>query len=186
MLILCGPSCAGKTTFGSFAAKRGIKVVEGSNAVRALFKEQRLEDEDVINFCLRWYSENGKDVFARANIDILRSKGIDPDRVVFVGCRTLEEVEYLSKCSIHATVISLHADTSIRFQRSIERDRPQKALTLADFVKQDMRELDMGLAHILSRANRFIANEASFADLEAIASHELMSHFDGFSGLAEI
>jgi dephospho-CoA kinase len=178
MLIICGPSCVGKTTFGEFAAERGVTVIEGSDSVKGLFQKYRIQGEDVISFCLRWYKETGKDVFAKATVEKLRSQNLDLDRIVFLGCRTAEEVAYLRKCARSVAIVGIHADTSIRFRRSSVRDRPDKAKTLRDFVKQDMRELDMGLARVLRAIDRFIVNEGSMDNFASLTEHELLTHFN--------
>ncbi|HXQ38739.1 MAG TPA: hypothetical protein VN843_32355, partial [Anaerolineales bacterium] len=106
----------------------------------------------------------------------MKAKGVDPNRTVFVGCRTVEEVEYLRGWG-GGSVIGLHADTSIRFKRCVARDRPNEALRLEDFVKKDMREFEMGLARVLGAAvNRFLINEGSLLDLGALAQIEIRNH----------
>lgn len=178
MLIVCGPPCSGKSTFGLFAASQGISVVEGSNAVKDIYARNSAESEDIIDFCRRWYVEHGADIFARENVSRIASQGINPDEILFVGCRTIEEVRYLKKVVNDAVVIGLHADTSTRFNRCLTRDRADRALSLSEFIRRDMREMEMGLAHILGHSvDRFLVNEKSLTEFEDLVKEEVGNHF---------
>ncbi|HVG42900.1 MAG TPA: hypothetical protein VM888_14915, partial [Chitinophagaceae bacterium] len=69
------------------AASKGILVIEGSNAVKSLYLQHKIENENLIDFCWRWFAEKGPDVFAKANINPVISNGINLEKIVFIGCR---------------------------------------------------------------------------------------------------
>jgi dephospho-CoA kinase len=180
MLIVCGPSGAGKSTLGRMVTSPEIVVFEGSVAVADLFRENKLPSEDIIDFCRRWFRERGGDVFAKENIRRITNNGIDLERTIFIGCRAAEEVYYLKQHSNRARAIGVYADASLRFQRCLDRNRSDRLETLTDFIKRDMRELEMGLANLLVHAtDQLVINNATRAEFEAVASKIIQDHFSG-------
>lgn len=178
MLIVTGLPCAGKSTFGKTAALLGYSVVEGSDAVKEMHVTQCLAQEDIIAFCNRLYSERGSEVFARENHRRMTSMGFDLDSTVFIGCRSIGEVEYLRELGTIQRVVAVHADTSIRFGRCHDRNRTDRPATFEDFLRRDMREYDMGLAGILaSKVDTFMMNEGTLEEFEASVSVELHTTF---------
>ena len=167
MLIVTGPSCAGKTTLGRIARQLGRPVVEGTVAVREMFAEQCQSGEDLIAFCTRLYREQGENVFAKPNLARLQEADIDLEHLVFIGPRALGEVEYFRSHVHQVEVIAVFANASTRFLRSRLRDREDASLSFEDFIRRDMRELQMGLARLLSDGNyTLLPNEGAKDDFQ--------------------
>lgn len=178
MLIVCGLSGAGKSTFGEIATSKQIDIVEGSSTVAELFHKHKRRDEDIIGFCRRWFSERGGDIFAKENVRRMTSNRLEFDRLVFIGCRHAEEITYLKEVDSKARAIGIYADESSRFKRCLKRDRADKLADISQFVRRDMRELEMGLAGLLAYAlDGFIMNNESLAAFEASASREIETYF---------
>lgn len=176
MLIVCGPPCAGKSTFGRIASSLGLVYREGSIAVMELFQENRVSNEDVIDFCRRWHNQCGRDIFARENARRILRLGLDMNQTVFVGCRTIEEIRYWRSLVSNTRVIAVYADAMIRFQRCVVGGRINEPFT--EFVRRDMREFEMGLAAILAYGtDYFLVNQGSMAEFEELAMREVREHY---------
>lgn len=174
MIVVVGPSCAGKTTFGSVASTMGLGVTEGSALVRKVYSTRARPDEDVISFCRRWYTSHGLDVFARAHMDLFERQGIDFDRHVFLGCKVKAEVDILRSLGGVSVVYGITADTSIRYARSVQRARSDREPDLRAFVTRDMREYELGLAGVFVKSvDKFMFNNTSTARFRREVRREL-------------
>lgn len=176
MILVTGPSCSGKTTFGRIARGDGFDVMETTDVVKQDFKEKRLQEEDIIDFCKRRYSEGSEEIFARRNHSRIVQAGYDVSRLVCVGLRAAGEVTYFRSAFPDVKVIGIYADASIRFERGLVRQRDDCAKRFEDFIRRDMREYAMGLAALLaSTLDVLICNNGSMQDFETAVRRELPS-----------
>jgi len=174
MLIVTGPSCSGKTTFGRMARAKGIVVIETTDIVKEVFRETARLGEDIIEFCVRTYQEEGEEVFAELNYDRIIQTGLEPASLVLVGVRAAGEVEYFRRRVSATTVIGIYADTTSRYERCLIRDRQDCAKNIQEFIRRDMREYAMGLARLFSGTLDFLMlNNGTLADFEMKVHSEL-------------
>ncbi|MCC7542856.1 MAG: hypothetical protein IT379_41960 [Deltaproteobacteria bacterium] len=127
-------------------------MLETTDVVKASFGQQGLPGEDIIDFCVRRYREAGEDVFAAENYRRILRDGHGLDNLVLVGLRAAGEVDFFRRVVPGTRVVGVLADTSLRFQRGLLRGRADRAATLEQFVRRDMREYSMGLASLLGTA----------------------------------
>jgi dephospho-CoA kinase len=177
MLIVTGPSAAGKTTLGRIATREGLTVIEGTDLVKNRFDEEHRPDEDLIAFCTRKYTEAGEDTFAIGNYDKLLTLGIDFGKTVFIGPRAAGEIRFFKERIAGTSVLAIYADLSIRHGRALLRDRKDCPKSLAGFLQRDMREHLMGLARALTTSVDIVRfNNGSLEEFEALVQAELRIH----------
>jgi dephospho-CoA kinase len=174
MLIVTGPSCSGKSTFGRIAKAKGAEVIETTDVVKESFRSSGAPGEDIIEFCVRSYREAGEDVFATRNYERIVRCGYDLRRLVCMGFRAAGEVECFRRLLPSTRVIGIYADTTIRYERGLLRDRADCARSLEDFVRRDMREYSMGLAALFSRTlDVLVLNNGTMSEFEYRVEREL-------------
>src|SRR5579883_659876 len=175
MVIVTGPSCSGKSTFGRLSRERGLQVVESTDVVKVAFRESRKDNEDIIDFCVRVYRDYGEETFAVKNCERFLRENFDIPRLVCIGCRAAGEIEYFRKVLSVQRVIGIYADTSIRHYRGILRNREDCAHDITEFIRHDMREYSMGLAGLFSRSlDSLFLNNGSMVDFEDGVERQLM------------
>lgn len=164
IFIICGPSCAGKTTLAEYLAKKyGLYHIEASDFMYLSyyqrhgvsstvkigdFAEQALNDQPEI--VARQILENIYE--AKANL------------VVITGFRSPLEITWFQKyyAGGHPIVVCfVKADADIRFIRSVNRNREKISTSRKVFDLTDKQQLGMGLGEIEKQfASQVIDNNA--------------------------
>ena len=151
MILIVGPSNAGKTTLGRYiAGTYGYTHVEMSS-----FAWSRFGSEPTYNGSLQDYLEDvewspGKeDVLAQDMLEA--SRGLQ--NVVVCGPRRSEEVETIVSSGWNVIPIYLYANSLIRFERLKAADASSRyGINYRDFVRKDLKEYSWGLAKIAQMA----------------------------------
>jgi dephospho-CoA kinase len=174
MIVVAGPSCSGKSTFGRIARESEFEVLETTTVVKEQFRALSRHGEDIIGFCVRLFHSAGEDVFARQNCARIIDHGGDTRRLVCIGPRAAGEIRCFRETFEQVKVIGVFADASLRYQRGILRDRDDCARTLEAFIDRDMREYSMGLAALFSSSlDLLLLNNGSIKDFELAVRKEL-------------
>jgi len=161
-ILIVGSSHAGKSGIGRFlATEYNLGHYEMSALAHNRYENFKKEDatyenmSDFLEYQLCAKNEN-KDILAR---DLL-AKYDGRNNIVISGPRFVEEVETLiSNSNWNIIPLYIHSDPKIRldrfltFKKSITLSAESKEITYKDFIRQDMRELDWGLAKIATLTN---------------------------------
>lgn len=162
-LIVIGKTCAGKTTFGEFAAERGLKWIEASSVVRSLREQSDAPLESTEAFARKLLATQGYDVVARRILRLLESDSDEP--FVVTGFRALEEVELVRRELPQVEIVLVESSERTRFERYISRNRDGDGATLTEFRKKDQRQWDFGLLAVAEDfADVVIPNESGLSD----------------------
>ena len=163
--LVTGLPCAGKTTLGTYLSEKcGYYHIEASDFMKLAFFERhgRLSKLSVEEF-----AENAliatPDIVVRPVIrEIMKCK----ERLIIVtGFRSPREIEifraeYDGPSDVESWFIQ--ANESVRFNRSVERDRADALESIDSFQKRDEVQLRMGLETIHSEiGSHVIVNESS-------------------------
>ena len=164
VLLIVGPTCAGKTTFGEWAKEQHDAThIEASAVLRMIRREQSEEDGDAFAFAHAFLSQNGPDIIARKIVQVYAGK-FDKG-VVITGFRTIEELEYIRDLYPWAKVILVDASERTRFQRQLVRGRTPDCATMDDFRKVDDQQFLFGLLRVAEYlADVRVENEGTIAD----------------------
>jgi dephospho-CoA kinase len=85
--------------------------------------------------------------------------------VVIEGIRSQDElIEVKSKFEVLAAAI--HASPRTRFQRLLSRNRSDDPKTWDAFCERDIRELNVGLGHVIALADILLVNEGTISELQ--------------------
>lgn len=86
--------------------------------------------------------------------------------IVIDGARSEAEIECFRQIFEYVIVVTVHSSPKVRFQRLVERRRPDDAFTWETFRERDSRELDVGLGRVIAQADVVLVNEGEPKDLK--------------------
>jgi inosine/xanthosine triphosphate pyrophosphatase family protein/dephospho-CoA kinase len=162
VLLVVGPACAGKTSFGVRAEQHhDLSVIEASSVMRLIgteFEHQGRNFGSVFDMARAILEEKGPDAVARR---VLASRGGQLKYgAVITGFRTLQEIEVFREQVPGCVVVSVSASERTRFQRHLARGRDQAIATIEAFRKLDRDQEIFGLLPVVSHiADVRIMNE---------------------------
>jgi dephospho-CoA kinase/inosine/xanthosine triphosphate pyrophosphatase family protein len=166
VFLVVGPTCAGKSTFGEYAAQEfGFRWVEASDIVRMLIDERygREYTHDASMFAERLLQEEGADVVARKVVSLL--PGVNGEPLVITGFRTIEELELIRREIPDIKVVVLEASERTRYERYIRRSRVNHSGTLPEFKEHDSSQYKYGLLRVAEDfADIRVVNEGAIED----------------------
>ncbi len=85
--------------------------------------------------------------------------------VVIDGVRSIREIEAIEDgLSVKVVLIYIVAPWKLRFERLLNRGRPDDPKTLEDFLMRDLRELRYGLGDLIARADYILVNDSSIEE----------------------
>ncbi len=152
-IVVIGPTCAGKTTFGLQAAtppsetdRSAISHIEASDVVRA-FNGGPHESESALAFAQRILGAYGADVVARRIVDEYFGDSLEEGFVV-TGFRTIQELLYLREQFETLRVLYLDAPLRVRYDRFRARARSDAPLSLEEFRQGDEDQAHFGLLSV--------------------------------------
>lgn len=160
-LLVVGPTCSGKTTFGIHVQQvRSWHFIDASSIVK-LMKEDRKSAEDIGKFATRLLHEEGPDVVARYIAHNMIRDASEP--VIVTGFRAIEEVEFFRDNYPNVRVVSLNCPQRVRYQRFINRNS-REARTFSMFQEMDEEQHRLGLLRV--------ANELADVKVDNVYSEE--------------
>lgn len=169
ILIISGPSNAGKTSLGQQVANTWkCQHAEMSSFAYRRYKDF-LDNEPNADMSIQDFMEN--EVWKDRNFDaiaqdFLNSYQSDHDYVLS-GLRRPEELEELRSHINNIDIVFLFANARIRFDRHRENEgykESRMGTTYREFVKRDMKEFSWGMSKIQSMdRSKLILNEADIS-----------------------
>ena len=164
-IILTGYARSGKDTVADYIAENygwGKFVFSDClvDAVKERGMEVNKENMSLVGDELR--KERGMDVAARLTYE--KAEEANCEKAVFVGARSVEEVDYLKQRLEKVHVVKITADADKRFERKSEKD-PQEE---NDFFARDKRDVEKkGLNKVIDSATHTIENNSDLGELES-------------------
>jgi len=162
---LAGMPGAGKATVRKMLKRMGYAAVGMGDEVREEARRRRLEPtpENIGMVMLKLREEEGLEVVAKRCIPKIEKA---KENVVIVdGIRSLNEVSEFKKHFPNFNLLAIHASPETRFQRLFRRKRSDDPKSWKTFAERDLRELSVGLGHVIAMADRLIINEGTKAQL---------------------
>ncbi len=134
---IIGTISSGKDTAAEYISKK-LKIPSSpiSEILRDLAKEDNIEPtrENLIKIGNSLVKEKGPDHFAR-----LALNRITGDRGIITGMRILGTIEYM-RANSNLALLVIEADTKVRFERSVNRNKLGEATTLEEFIQNEKTE----------------------------------------------
>ncbi len=165
-ILLCGRSCAGKTTGGQLlSAALGQPHHEASHYMRRYWQALGLPGESADDFSLRSLREDSTRVpkailgeCSRNNVAV----------AIITGLRAPEEITAVRAACRVSILIWVDCVPAIRFERAQLRDRSDRPTSFDHLIAKDALQDDMGLARLHDELSPIrISNEGSLADYQA-------------------
>jgi dephospho-CoA kinase/inosine/xanthosine triphosphate pyrophosphatase family protein len=176
-LIICGYTCAGKTTASQHLAQKfGYLHIEASDFMylNYYYRHGFTGDIAIGDFAERALTQNPK-IAAEKVVEYIALNR--ESSVVISGFRALEEVRYLKQAlgtrGKSFEIIFVNADQDVRFDRLKKRMRPGDNITIEQFKQRDDQQQRMGLDNIQNLSSaRNVGNNSNidnyFAQLDEI------------------
>lgn len=158
-VIFVGMPGSGKSMGAKCATAIGIPVIVMGDIVREEATRRKLSQtpKTLGEIMLDLRSKFGPAVIAdRCKERISKMK---ESNIVIDGARSEAEIESFRQMIESVTVVAIHSSPKVRFQRLIERQRPDDAFTWETFLERDSRELDVGLGRVIAQADVVLVNE---------------------------
>lgn len=183
LFIVCGPSCAGKTTLAEYLGERyGYCHIEASDFMyRAYYRRHGTNSTvNITDFAAQALREE-PEIVARQILENISTNARTP--IVITGYRSWSEIDwfmrnYDGECSVEMLYVT--ATQAVRYVRSVKRGREDEANGYDEFVNRDSQQENMGLSDLEARfADDALGNNASleeyFAEFERRYSPELQT-----------
>jgi len=156
ILCVCGMPGSGKTTAARAIESLGFGFVSMGDAVRRVARERGLgEDDSTLGFLMKELRATlGRAAVAKLT---LSDGAFSKDRVVIDGVRNIEEVEEYGKIG-RTVILAIHASPSVRFMLLTERKRPDVPPSWEEFVRRDLREIEVGAGAVIALAEEVVVN----------------------------
>ncbi len=154
LFIICGPSCSGKTTLAEYLAERyGYYHIEASDFMYLSYYQRHGTDSSVkIGDFAEQALHDQPGIVAE---HILRNIEENKARAVVVtGFRSPLEVEWFQRYYLDGypiVIVYVTADTALRFERSVSRQRDGEANNRETFDRRDAQQAAMGLEELERR-----------------------------------
>ncbi|MGD1046598.1 MAG: non-canonical purine NTP pyrophosphatase [Bacteroidota bacterium] len=166
LFIVCGPSCAGKTTIALYLMNNyGYYHIEASDFMYVSYRERHGVNSSIkiANFAEKALLGNPCTV-ADQILEYISDIGDTP--LVITGFRAIDELNcFRNKYSGRFNIkeIFIEADQNVRYKRSIERNRIDRRESKEDFMHSDSQQQKMGLSILRKEfADSIIENNGTF------------------------
>ena len=169
MILVLGPSNAGKTTIGQHLAQKHSYIhAEMSSFAWKRFNECEGFTGSILDFmeCEVW-SRGNEDVIAQ---DLIESNNSN-EKIVICGARRIEEIETLLSQGWDVKTIFVFANAIERYTR-IQHSSGRYGPNYEEFIKKDLKELSWGIAGMIQiKDAELIVNESNLDDcLDKVSS----------------
>lgn len=166
LFVICGPSCAGKTTLASYLMQQyNYFHLEASDFMYLSFYETHgpKSSVSISDFAEKALKANPAIV---SNQILMMLSTLKSTPVVITGFRDPKEIEILKEDyfgNLAIQTIYIEANINLRFKRSVKRGRQDSQREMQQFRSKDEQQMKMGLDKIKeSNKNNIIKNESTF------------------------
>lgn len=157
LILVLGPSNAGKTTIGQFLANEHSYIhAEMSSYAWKRFNESEGYRGSILDFMEHEVWANGnEDAIAQ---DLINSN-IGEGKIVVCGARRIEEIETIMAQGWDVKPIFIFANAAVRYSR-IQHSSGRYGPNYEEFIRKDLKELSWGIANMAQLKNvELIINE---------------------------
>ncbi|WP_185736363.1 non-canonical purine NTP pyrophosphatase [Nocardioides sp. LS1] len=177
IILVIGPTCAGKSTFGAIAqADSEAQVVDASSIVRIIREERDQAQIDIGTFATELLRDEGPDVVARRiSSEFIDDKPRDKP-IIITGFRAIEEIEFMRESAEDIRVISIETPARLRYERYQKRGTRRDITTFDEFQDLDAEQHALGLLPVAS----------TLADLRIENVHSLEIYYQQIASVLDI
>ncbi|MBR2558320.1 MAG: nucleoside monophosphate kinase [Methanobrevibacter sp.] len=162
---ISGMPGSGKSIVSEIATEKGAIIVSMGDIVR---EEAKKRGEGSKETAVNLRKEHGEHIISELTIKKIKNlekEGIE-NPIVVEGIRSHHEVEMFKENFDNFIILSIFANTNLRFERLKKRMREDDSQDYSVFQKRDYNELNFGIGNVIALSDKLIINES---DLESFA-----------------
>lgn len=167
---------SGKSFISDIACERGAIMVSMGDIIR---EEAKKRGEPSKETAKNLRKEFGNEIVAERTIEKIKKlleEGVDSS-IVVDGIRSHHEVKLFRKNFEDFIIVSVFANSKIRFERIKARNREDDTDDYAVFEERDENELGFGIGNVISLSDKLLINESNL-DSYIKEIHEFMEEYD--------
>ena len=164
---------SGKGIVSDIATKKGAIIVSMGDIVREEAKKRGEGSKETAKNLRKEFGEYIISELTIEKIKKLQEEGVE-NTIIVEGIRSLHEVDMFKENFDNFIILSIFANTNIRFERLKKRMREDDSQDFNEFKKRDMSELGFGIGSVISLSDRLIINES---DMESFIQ-DINAFFD--------
>ena len=156
---ISGMPGSGKSIVSEIATDNGAIIVSMGDIIR---EEAKKRGEGTKETATNLRKEHGQYIVSELTIEKikkLREDGIE-NPIVVEGIRSHHEVEMFKENFDNFIIVSVFANSNLRFERLKERKREDDSQDYEGFQKRDFQELGFGLGYVIALSDKILINES--------------------------
>lgn len=163
-VLVTGMPGSGKSVLSDIAEKLGIPVYNMGDFIRreAMRRGVPLTDEELGRLAMELRRQRGKGAVALLTVEELERDGVEV--CLIDGVRSLDEVHVFKKHFRHVVIVAVHSSPSTRYKRLRGRGRRDDPKSWDEFVRRDLRELNLGIGNVIALADIMLVNEGTLEE----------------------
>lgn len=150
---------SGKGIVSDIATEKGAIIVSMGDIVREEAKKRGEGSKETAKNLRKEFGEYIISELTIEKIKKLQDEGVE-NTIIVEGIRSLHEVDMFKENFDNFMILSIFANTNIRFERLKKRMREDDSQDFNEFKKRDMSELGFGIGSVISLSDRLIINES--------------------------
>ncbi len=150
---------SGKGIVSDIATEKGAIIVSMGDIVREEAKKRGEGSKETAKNLRKEFGEYIISELTIEKIKKLQDEGVEKT-IIVEGIRSLHEVDMFKENFDNFMILSIFANTNIRFERLKKRMREDDSQDFNEFKKRDMSELGFGIGSVISLSDRLIINES--------------------------
>ena len=150
---------SGKGIVSDIATEKGAIIVSMGDIVREEAKKRGEGSKETAKNLRKEFGEYIISELTIEKIKKLQDEGVEKT-IIVEGIRSLHEVDMFKENFDNFIILSIFANTNIRFERLKKRMREDDSQDFNEFKKRDMSELGFGIGSVISLSDRLIINES--------------------------
>lgn len=164
---LSGMPGSGKSIVVRIAKNKGFGIIVMGDIIREETQKRGLLltlkniGKVMLDLRMKW----GNNIIAKKCIP--KIKKIPFEKVLIDGLRSLDELNLFKKHFSRFNLIAIHSSPETRFQRLNQRGRSDDPKDRKSFQERDIRELNVGLGHVIAMSDYLLINEFSIEEIKS-------------------
>ncbi len=144
-IILCGPSCAGKSLLATHLSRKyGYYHVEASDFMYlSFYKKHGFSSSISIHDFALQALEDDPEIVTKQILNHIEERNDSP--IIITGFRSPDELIRFTTCNRKYTFCFIDANPEIRYERCVIRGRLDMPEAFEEFVERDVKQNNMGL-----------------------------------------
>ena len=159
VMVISGLPGSGKGIVSDIATEKGAIIVSMGDIVREEAKKRGEGSKETAKNLRKEFGEYIISELTIEKIKKLQDEGVEKT-IIVEGIRSLHEVDMFKENFDNFMILSIFANTNIRFERLKKRMREDDSQDFNEFKKRDMSELGFGIGSVISLSDRLIINES--------------------------